>query len=54
MEGQQVDEHMLQQYVSWFQMCVAYVLSGYCKSRSGVGDVAIAVHVYCKCMFQMF
>jgi hypothetical protein len=25
-----------------------------CKSRSGVPYVAMALHMYCKCMFQMF
>ena len=25
-----------------------------CKSRSGVSYVAMAIHIYCKCMFQIF
>jgi hypothetical protein len=41
---QQVDEHMLQPYVS----------SSYCKSRSGIAYVAMAIHLCCKYMFQMF
>jgi hypothetical protein len=35
-------------------MYVAYVLSGCCKSRSNVAYVLMAIHVCCKCMFQMF
>jgi hypothetical protein len=35
-------------------MYVAYVSFGCCKSRSGVAYVAMAIHVCCKCMFQMF
>jgi hypothetical protein len=37
-----------------FQMYVAYVSSIFCKSRSGVAYVAIATHMCCKCMFQLF
>jgi hypothetical protein len=37
-----------------FLMYVAYVSSGYCKSRSGVVYVTMAIHVFCKCTFQMF
>jgi hypothetical protein len=33
---------------------VASVLSGCRKSRSGAAYVAIAINVYCKCIFQMF
>jgi hypothetical protein len=51
---QQVDEHTLQLYISWFQMYVTYVSSGCCKSRSGIAYVVMAIHVCCKCMFQMF
>jgi hypothetical protein len=34
-------------------MYVAYVLSGCCKSRSGVTYVVMAKYGCCKCMFQM-
>jgi hypothetical protein len=34
-------------------MYVVYVSSGCCKSRSCVAYVAMAIHVCCKCMFQM-
>jgi hypothetical protein len=37
-----------------FQMNVAYILSGCCKSRSSIVYVAMTVHVCCKCMFQIF
>jgi hypothetical protein len=33
---------------------VAYVLSGCCKSISGIAYVTMATHVCCKYMFQMF
>jgi hypothetical protein len=32
----------------------ACVLSGRCKIRSSVANVAMAIHVCCKCMFLMF
>jgi hypothetical protein len=32
-----------------FQMYVAYISTGCCKSRFGV---AMTIHIYCKCMFQ--
>jgi hypothetical protein len=52
--GQQVDEHMLQSYFHAFQIYVAYVSLGCFKSRSAIAYVAIAIHICCKCRFQMF
>jgi hypothetical protein len=37
-----------------FHTYVAYVSSGYYKNRFDVAYVAMAIHVCCKCMFQMF
>jgi hypothetical protein len=51
--GQQVDEHMLQPYVSCVYVCFN-VSSECCKSRSGVAYVATTIRVCCKCMFQCF
>jgi hypothetical protein len=37
-----------------FQMYVTYVSSKYCKNKSGVVYIAMAIHVCCKYMFQRF
>jgi hypothetical protein len=37
-----------------FQIYVAYISSGCCKSRSSIVYVAMVIHVCCKCVFQMF
>jgi len=52
---QQVDEHTCcNRMFHVFQMYIAYVLSGCCKSRSVVAYVAMTIHVCCKYMFQIF
>jgi hypothetical protein len=54
LRGQQIDEHMLQLYVSCISdvCCICFIWM--LQSRSGVAYIATAIHVWCKCMFQLF